>query len=110
MLYGVYKYGQAAYSTANLEDGASVIAATSAVSATAGFVKEASCAISAAASTSISGQAVREDSSAIAVTSAAQADPQVILQTWSAIAAASSTTGAGIAIRGGELRLARLRT
>ena len=75
MLYGAYKYGQAAYSTANLEDGAVVISAVS--------------------SASISGTAVRQDSSLIGAAASVQADPQALLQTGSAISATLSSSVSG---------------
>ena len=40
MLYGSFKYGQAAYSTADLEEGASTIASASAVTASGLVIKE----------------------------------------------------------------------
>jgi hypothetical protein len=102
MLYGAYKYGRAAYSTADLEEGSVLISGLSAVSADSTRVRESSASIGIASSVTLSGFVTRNAQSATSASSSVSAAGERIHLGQSSASAASSVTFNGQVTRNGS--------
>lgn len=93
MLYGVFKYGVGAYSTAELAEGSAVVSASSSATAVCNRVKLASASASITSSASSTASAIRITSAAVSVSSSA-ASASSVLKTFAGTSTVSSSVSA----------------